>query len=219
MSGRSPDFPEYTQPAVESWDNLAEWWDDTIGDGNATQDLIVEPYSEKLLDLQPGERVLDIACGAGRFARRMADAGAIVTAFDHAERFINRARERSAGYEDRISYHVANASDPDAMLALTSGEPFDAAVCTMAIMDMAEITPLFSTLPKLLKPRGRFVFSVTHPVFNTENARPAIERHHVGTEMSSIAILSPSPTTSICGWSGASGSPDNPISSTTSTGR
>ena len=182
MTGKSPDFPDYTALATDSWDNLAEWWDDAIGDGNPTQDLVVEPYTEKLLNLQPGERVLDIACGAGRFARRMADAGAIVTAFDHAERFVNRARERSVGYEDRISYHVANASDPEAMLAIGEGV-FDAAVCTMAIMDMAEITPLFSTLPKLLKTDGRFVFSITHPVFNTESSRPAIERIHVGTEV------------------------------------
>lgn len=177
----SPDFPEYTAPATESWDNLAEWWDDQIGDGNPTQDLLVEPYTERLLELQPGERVLDIACGAGRFARRMADAGAIVTAFDHAERFIKRARERSRGYENRISFHVVNAADPDALLAL--GRHFDAAVCTMALMDMAEITPLFATLPQLLKPNGRFVFSITHPVFNTEDARPTIERVPVGTDL------------------------------------
>jgi hypothetical protein len=33
-------------------------------------------------------------------------------------------------------------------------------------MDMASITPLLSVLPQLLRPGGRFVFSVTHPVFN-----------------------------------------------------
>ena len=32
---------------------------------------------------------------------------------------------------------------------------------------MASITPLLSVLPELLKPGGRFVFSVTHPVFNS----------------------------------------------------
>jgi 2-polyprenyl-3-methyl-5-hydroxy-6-metoxy-1,4-benzoquinol methylase len=178
----SPDFPEYTQAVTQNWDELAEWWDDQIGDGNPTQDLLVEPYSERLLALQPGERVLDIACGAGRFARRMADAGALVTAFDHSEAFVKRARVRSAGYEDRIDYRVLNAVDPDPLQALGEGA-FDAAVCTMALMDMAEITPLFSTLPRLLKPGGRFVFSVTHPVFNTEDARPTIERIAVGTDM------------------------------------
>lgn len=170
----SPDFPEYTADTVEVWDALAEWWDDTIGDGNPTQDLILVPVTERLLELKPGERVLDVACGAGRFARHMADAGAIVTAIDHSEAFLNRARQRSEGYEGRIDYRNVNATDAAGLLALGEGE-FDAAVCTMGLMDMASITPLLSALPRLLKPGGRFVFSVTHPVFNSGDARPEME--------------------------------------------
>ncbi|MDP6107559.1 MAG: methyltransferase domain-containing protein [Candidatus Brocadiia bacterium] len=114
----SPDFPEYTPRTAEVWNRLAEWWDDRIGDGNDTQDLLIEPTTERLLALQPGEHVLDVACGAGRFARRMADAGAIVVAVDHSERFVRRARERSTAYEGRIAYHVADASDPVSLLSL-----------------------------------------------------------------------------------------------------
>ena len=44
---------------------------------------------------------------------------------------------------------------------------FDAAVCGMALMDMATITPLLGGLGSLLKPGGRFVFSVLHPCFNS----------------------------------------------------
>lgn len=171
----SPDFPEYTADTVEVWDALAEWWDDTIGDGNPTQDLILVPVTERLLELQPGERVLDVACGAGRFARQMADAGATVTAIDHSEAFLNRARQRSEGYEGRIEYLNVNATDAGALLKLGEGA-FDAAVCTMGLMDMASITPLLSTLPRLLKPGGRFVFSVTHPVFNSGDSRPMMEQ-------------------------------------------
>ena len=170
----SPDFPEYNARTAGVWDSLAEWWDDEIGAGNAFQDLLIEPNTGRMLALQPGERVLDVACGAGRFARRMADAGATVVAIDHAARFIERARQRSAGYEDRITYHVADAADRDALLALGEGR-FDAAVCTMALMDMAEIEPLISTLPRLLRPDGRFVFSVTHPVFNSGTVRRVAE--------------------------------------------
>ena len=133
-----------------------------------------------LLDVQPGERLLDIACGAGRFTRRMADIGAIVTAVDHSHSFIEIARERSAGYEEKIGYHVANASDAQALMALP-GAPFDAAVCTMGLMDMAVITPLANTLPKLLKPGGRFVFSVLHPVFHSDGTRTTLEREFTST--------------------------------------
>ena len=40
----SPDFGEYNTRTAEIWDRLAEWWDDKIGDGNPTQDLLVEHF-------------------------------------------------------------------------------------------------------------------------------------------------------------------------------
>ena len=169
------DFPQFIEEAVEIWDEISEWWDDKIGDGNTAQDYLIEPTQERLLDLEPGESILDIACGAGRFTRRMADQGAYVTAMDHSRTFIERARQRSEGYEDQITFSVANVADADTMMRLP-GKPFDAAVCTMGIMDIAVITPLAETLPRLLKPGGRFVFSVLHPVFNSEGTRTTLER-------------------------------------------
>ena len=171
----SLDFPEYIDEAVEVWDDVAEWWDDRIGDGNTTQNFLVEPNQERLLEITPGDRILDIACGAGRFTRRMADSGARIIAFDHSEIFINRARQRSVGYENSIDYRVLNAADPDA-LANISDEPFESAVCTMGIMDMAVVTPLAEALPKLLVPNGRFVFSICHPVFNSIGTKMVAEQ-------------------------------------------
>ena len=75
-----------------------------------------------------------------------------------------------------------NASDPEALQSLGK-EQFDAAVCTMGLMDMASIEPLISTLPALLKPGGRFVFSVTHPVFNSGRARRIAEEQDLDGEL------------------------------------
>jgi hypothetical protein len=41
----------------------------------------------------------------------------------------------------------------------------------MALMDMAATEPLAEALPRLLRPGGRFVFSITHPCFNTSGVR------------------------------------------------
>ena len=169
------DFPEHLDEAVEIWDEIAGWWDDQIGDGNTAQDFLIEPTQERLLNLKPGEQVLDVACGAGRFTRRMAETGAKIVAFDHSRKFIERAKQRSGGYEDRIEFHVANAVEIEKMTAI-SGAQFDAAVCTMGLMDMAVVTPLASSLANLLKPGGRFVFSVLHPVFNSDGTRTTLER-------------------------------------------
>jgi hypothetical protein len=44
---------------------------------------------------------------------------------------------------------------------------FDAAVANMALMDIPTLEPLASALAALLKPRGRLVFTVQHPCFNS----------------------------------------------------
>jgi SAM-dependent methyltransferase len=73
-----------------------------------------------------------------------------------------------------VEYLVADATDEEQMLSL-GGERFDAVVCNMALMDMPAIDPLIRALRRLLKPKGRFVFSVQHPAFNSNAIRLALE--------------------------------------------
>ena len=70
---------------------------------------------------------------------------------------------------------MIDATDSEQLLALGERR-FDAAVCTMAIMDMASIEPLVSSLSRLLKAGGRFVFSVMHPCFNSASTRMVAEQ-------------------------------------------
>lgn len=151
-------------PAIQTaeiWNRLGGWWDDYVGrEGNEFHRGTVAPVTEQLLDVQPGERVLDIACGNGQFSRRLAELGADVVAFDLSESFVQRARSHAA--IGRIEYHVADATDHARLVAF--GE-FDAAVANMALMDIPEVEPLFRALPQMLRPGGRFVFTIIHPCF------------------------------------------------------
>jgi ubiquinone/menaquinone biosynthesis C-methylase UbiE len=158
---------ELNRDVASIWDANAEWWDEKTGEGDNSQRTMIRPAMEKLLDLRPGDTVLEIACGNGSFARRMISLGASkVIAFDFSAKFIERARARTAeaGLSDKIELYVLDATDEAALLRL--GGPFDAAVANMALMDMSEIDPLMRALSRLLRPGGRFVFSVTHPCFN-----------------------------------------------------
>lgn len=150
------------------WDTNAEAWDKRIGGGGGWQSTIIGPMVEQMLDIKPGERVLDIACGNGIFSRRLAELGAYVVASDFSPKLIEFARSRTTEHTGQIEYHVADATDKVQLLALagSDGQQFDAAVCNNAIMDMPAIDPLFSAVAQLLKPGGRFVFSVMHPCFN-----------------------------------------------------
>jgi 2-polyprenyl-3-methyl-5-hydroxy-6-metoxy-1,4-benzoquinol methylase len=148
------------------WNQKASFWDDKMGDsGNDFQRLLVAPASERMLNLQPGETVLEIACGNGVFTRRMAQLGVNVIATDFSEQFLERARARPSEYADRIEYRLLDATREDQIVALGKHR-FDASVCNMAIMDMAEIDPLMRGIRQVVKPGGRFVFSLTHPCFN-----------------------------------------------------
>jgi 2-polyprenyl-3-methyl-5-hydroxy-6-metoxy-1,4-benzoquinol methylase len=168
-----------------SWEENARWWSDYFGEGNDFHLKLVAPPVEELLAIRPGERVVDIACGNGAFSRRLADVGAIVTAFDFSSAFIECARERSVGYEDRITYRVLDATDRE-QLASLGKETFDAAVSNMALMDLSDIAALAERLPRLLKPAGRFVFSILHPCFNNNAVRLSIEDEQVGPDFVSV---------------------------------
>jgi ubiquinone/menaquinone biosynthesis C-methylase UbiE len=167
-----------------------------MGAGNDFQLLLIEPATERLLKVTAGDTILDIACGGGRFARRMAELGARVIAFDHSAEFIACAREQTpAGAA--VEYHVVDAADGEALVSLGSNR-FSKAVCTMAIMDMPEIGPLFGALPRMLTPGGSFVFSIVHPCFHSAAIQRFAElyeeeagRHVVRSGVKVSAYLSP----------------------------
>jgi len=160
------DSNEYTKDA---WETNAEVWDSYMGnEGNDFFNVLCWPVHASFLDPQPDSIILDIACGNGLTSRRLAALGANVTAFDFSASLIERAQSRQ-NPGNRISYHVVDATDQEQLLALGKNK-FDSALSNMALFDMANIETLFQTLPKLLKPNGIFVFSLTHPCFNNSSS-------------------------------------------------
>jgi ubiquinone/menaquinone biosynthesis C-methylase UbiE len=147
----------------EIWDSNAEFWDGKTGEGNAFHKILIEPTQLKLLNIQAGNKILDVACGNGQFARKMAEMGAEVTAIDFSEEFIKIAKSKSRG---DIEYQVMDVTDESRLKALT-GRDFDSIVCAMAFMNMENIEVLIKQSPGMLKRKGIFVFSILHPCFNS----------------------------------------------------
>ena len=159
------DLRQLNAEGRDIWDAKAAFWDALHGDsGNVFHRRLVEPSVLRLLDLRAGERVLDVGCGNGVLARTLAGLGADVTAVDFSARMIDLARRRGGD----IDYRVMDATDEDALLALGIGG-FDAVTCSMALMDMPVIAPLFRASSRLLRRGGRFVFATMHPAFNSNN--------------------------------------------------
>jgi 2-polyprenyl-3-methyl-5-hydroxy-6-metoxy-1,4-benzoquinol methylase len=166
-------FGKFHKKARMIWETNASFWDQRMGDkGNEWHRTLIEPATLRLLNMKKGEHVLDIACGNGQLARKMTQLGGRVVAFDFSASFIKIAKSRKFG--KKIDYRVIDAADRRALFSL-GNHTFDAAVCTMALMDMSSIKPLLTTLPSLLKKEGRFVFSVMHPCFNAVGMSHVVE--------------------------------------------
>lgn len=145
------------------WNANAEFWDERMGEGNVFHKTLIEPTELKLLDIKPGQKILDVACGNGQFARKMAEMGAQVTGIDFAEKLIEIARSKEG---KGVKYRVVDVTKTADLRELADTK-YDAIVCTMAFMDMADIRTLIEFAPKLLKKNGSLVFSILHPYFNS----------------------------------------------------
>jgi SAM-dependent methyltransferase len=79
-------------------------------------------YISQMLELRPGDRVLDLGCGYGRIAQGLAEAGAQVTGIDLVPALIERARAEAERRGLTIDYRVGDIA------RLPSLGGFDAAI-------------------------------------------------------------------------------------------
>lgn len=139
----------------------ADSWDESGCSGESR----VQGAVLSLVDLKPGDSVLDLGCGTGVMIPfyLAAQAGKIV-AVDVSEKMVERAREKF-GNEPSVELRASDA------LSLDEGERFDAAVIYNAYPHFPDKLALVEKVYRLLKPSGRFV--VAHG-----SGKDAINRHH-----------------------------------------
>lgn len=176
------EWKDLIEESKQRWEDNAYYWDDYMGDeSNRFHRELIRPYTEELLQLENGSKVLDIACGNGNFSRRLIEMGAEVTAFDFSAHMIEKAKLRTPN-TDHIAYHVIDATDDESIIGLGK-ESFDRAVANMALMDIADVTPLARAVYEVLKPGGMLVFSITHPCFQTPGMRKIHETEEVNGQV------------------------------------
>ncbi len=125
------------------------------------------------LDLSPGKALLDIACGAGGPALRIAaNTGCSVVGIDIHEQGISAALSLAAqrGLDRIADFRVVNA----AQQLPFSDASFDAITCIDSINHLPNRLQTVAEWARLLKPGGRLLFTdpitVTGPLTNAEMA-------------------------------------------------
>ena len=106
------------------------------------------------LDLDPGERVLDVACGTGNLALPAARRGATVTGIDIAPNLIAQAKANAAEDQLSIAFDVGNAEQ----LPYEDGS-FDTVVTMFGAMFAARPEKAAGELLRVTRSGGRIVMA------------------------------------------------------------
>jgi SAM-dependent methyltransferase len=153
-AGRSDmDEPAFDAEALFDEDYLY-FYEELLSDArsDAETDLIW-----RLLELQPGMHVLDLACGHGRIANRLAGRGCQVTGLDATPLFLDRARRAAAEHNVVVDY-----VDGD-MRALPWTQRFDRVVnwfTAFGYFDDPGNRQVLTQIAHVLKPGGRVAFDL-----------------------------------------------------------
>jgi SAM-dependent methyltransferase len=123
-----------------------------------TYDEELRAHDERLraaIDVRPGDRVLDVGCGAGqttRDAARKAAPGEVL-GIDISERMLERARELTAAARlDNVTYECG-----DAQAHRFAAEHFDLAISRFGVMFFADPVAAFANIGRALRPGARLV--------------------------------------------------------------
>jgi SAM-dependent methyltransferase len=144
-------------------DRPEQMWSDESGKKwarlQARTDIQLEPLGRQAmsaLELQLGERVLDVGCGAGatvlELSQHVGDTGSVV-GLDISEPLLARARERAAeSGRAGIELRLGDASK------IRFDQPFDALFSRFGVMFFDDPVAAFSNLRAALKRGGRLGF-------------------------------------------------------------
>lgn len=164
----------------KTWESAAPGWAKwehvfTTGFASATDALI------DMAGIQPGMRILDLACGSGsqtiQAARRVGPNGKVV-ASDISSTMLEHVR-RNAAREGLRNIETLECAADELDKAQT---PFDASICRMGLMLFPSPSKAVQAVRLVLKPGARFAALVfTTPANNPFLAQPmAILLRHAG---------------------------------------
>jgi SAM-dependent methyltransferase len=105
-----------------------------------------------LAEARPGERVLDLGCGAGRFLAALGEAGAQPVGVEIAAAALERARQNAPGAELALV-------EPDGSLPLAHGS-VDLVWASEVLEHVPDVAHLLLEVRRVLAPGGRLLATV-----------------------------------------------------------
>lgn len=108
--------------------------------------------------------ICDLACGEGHLSLLIAEKAHLVVGIDLSPKLIEIAEKKAP--QSNIRYVVDDAQT----LHSQRGDKFDVVICNFALMDIPDLDAVYKATYRVLRERGRFIFSITHPCFQSPHS-------------------------------------------------
>lgn len=156
----------------------ARWFSTFLDTVPADRTRAEVAFLRRNLPLERYRRVLDLACGPGRHALSLGDAGYAVTGVDVDPRALDAARERAGGDPEFVEADMRDLGE--------LGEEFDAVICmwqSFGHFDAATNRSVLAEIAGRLRPGGRLVLDLyNRRFFEPRQGVRRIERNGIEIE-------------------------------------
>lgn len=146
---------------ADHYDEFAASYD-TENSGSLLNAWYERPAMVRLAGDVRGRKILDAGCGSGPLSAELRDRGADMTGFDGSPSMIELARRRLG---DDASLTVADLAHP----LPYADDTFDDVVSSLVLHYLEDWQPPLTELHRVLKPGGRLILSVNHPLVRPFN--------------------------------------------------
>jgi ubiquinone/menaquinone biosynthesis C-methylase UbiE len=161
----------------EAFDSVAADYDGARGNNALIQDMREEMWRWLDATVAPASRLIDLGCGTGLDAIRMAQRGHYVTATDWSPRMIERTADRAARAEVTQNVHATPVGAHE-LHRIEGRSQFDGAYSNLGPLNcVPDLTVVAEQCARLLKPRGALVFTVIGRLCPWEIGHYALKRN------------------------------------------
>ena len=159
----------------KSWDEMSPYYQKKYGKSLMFYEKTIHL---KLFGNLKSKKLLDLGCGGGQTSIFFAEHGAIVTGIDFSKKQIDfaKALAKRKGME-KISFQQGSMED----LSVFGDCSFDLVNSSHTIHYVENLQKCFDEVFRVVKPKGKFVFSVSHPlnhIVERENNQLVVRRSY-----------------------------------------
>ena len=168
MEHRLPPDDPFNLESVFEADDYLYFYSDSLTDERSDREVA---SLVKLLDLRPPMKILDLACGFGRHANRLAALGYSVTGVDQSADFLNLARKHASDMRVDVNYLQVD------MRQIEFVEEFDVVIMmftTFGYFSDSDNFRMLENIARALKPGGLLGFDIPNRDVTLKALPPAV---------------------------------------------